>query len=114
MLNGLSGGNGWINQACFTTPAAYTFGNEARVDSTLTADGIANWDFAAFKHTNFGPGEKLGFEFRVEVFNLFNRVQFNPPGNTFSPGGPGAGGFGVIKGDMNNPRLVQFAGKFVF
>ena len=109
VLNGLSGGNGWINQACFTTPAAYTFGNEARVDSTLTADGIANWDFAAFKHTTFGPRNKIGFEFRVEVFNLFNRVQFNPPNNT-----SGSGTLGVIKGDMNNPRLVQFAGKFVF
>ena len=109
--SGLAGNAGWINPACFTLPAPYTFGNEPRVDPTLTADGIANWDFAAFKHTTFGPGEKLGFEFRVEVFNLFNRVQFIPPSN-----GAGSGSFGTITGEgqMNNPRLIQFAGKFVF
>jgi hypothetical protein len=100
---------GWINPACFSVPAPYTFGDEPRVDPTLKADGVANWDFAAFKHTNFGPGEKLGFEFRAEIFNLFNRVQFNPPNNTY-----GSSSFGHISGDMNNPRLVQFAGKIVF
>jgi len=56
-------------------------GNEPRVDS-LQASGIDNWDFAAFKHTAFGPDQKLGFEFRVEFFNTFNRVQFIPPSNT--------------------------------
>jgi hypothetical protein len=110
VLSGLAGNAGWINPACFTTPAPYTWGNEPRVDS-LQASGIDNWDFAAFKHTAFGPDQKLGFEFRVEFFNTFNRVQFIPPSNT-----TGSAGFGVIsgQGQMNNPRLVQLAGKFVF
>ncbi|MGA9668005.1 MAG: TonB-dependent receptor [Terracidiphilus sp.] len=110
VLSGLAGGVGWINPACFKTPAPYTWGNEPRVDS-LQASGIDNWDFAAFKHTTFGPGEKLGFEFRVELFNTFNRVQFAPPSNT-----TGSATFGEIlgQGQMNNPRLVQFAGKVVF
>jgi hypothetical protein len=110
VLNGLAGNAGWINPACFTTPAPYTWGNEPRVDN-LQASGIDNWDFAAFKKTTFGPDEKIGFEFRVEVFNTFNRVQFIPPSNT-----TGSSNFGVIsgQGQMNNPRLVQFAGKIVF
>jgi hypothetical protein len=109
--NGLNGGDGWINSACFTTPAPYTFGNEPRVDPSLKGDGIANWDFAAFKHTTFGPDQRLGFEFRAEFFNLFNRTQFIPPTNAF-----GSSGFGEISGagQFNEPRLVQFAGKFVF
>jgi hypothetical protein len=107
--NGLAGGDGWINAACFTEPDPYTFGNEPRVDSSLTADGVANWDFAAFKQTNFGPKNRYGFEFRVEVFNLFNRTQFNPPA-----GGFGSSTFGEMTGYMNNPRLVQFAGKITF
>lgn len=109
--NGLAGGDGWINASCFTEPAPYAFGDEPRVDPTLQADGIANWDFAAFKHLTFGPGERFGFEFRAEMFNLFNRVQFAPPGNGF-----GSSSFGVIsgQGQMNNPRLVQFAGKVIF
>jgi hypothetical protein len=110
VLSGLAGNAGWINPACFTAPAPYTWGNEPRVDS-LQASGIDNWDFAVFKHTTFGPDQKLGFEFRTELFNTFNRVQFIPPSNT-----TGSANFGVIsgQGQMNNPRLIQFAGKIVF
>jgi hypothetical protein len=110
VLNGLAGNAGWINPACFTTPAPYTWGNEPRVDN-LQASGIENWDLAAFKKTTFGPDQKIGFEFRVEIFNTFNRVQFIPPSNT-----TGSSNFGVIsgQGQMNTPRLVQFAGKVVF
>ncbi len=109
--NGLAGNDGWITKACFTEPAPYTFGNEPRVDPSLKAQGIDNWDFAVFKHTTFGPDQKLAFEFRTEIFNTFNHVQFIPPGNSF-----GSSNFGVIseQGQMNNPRLVQFAGKVLF
>jgi hypothetical protein len=109
--NGLAGNAGWINPACFSEPAPYTFGNEPRVDPSLKAQGIDNWDFAAFKHTTFGPDQKIGFEFRCEIFNTFNHVQFIPPANGF-----GSSSFGVIsgQGQMNNPRLVQFAAKVVF
>jgi hypothetical protein len=109
--SGLAGNAGWINPACFTEPAPYTFGNEPRVDPTLKAQGIDNWDFAAFKHTTFGPDQKIGFEFRCEIFNTFNHVQFIPPANGF-----GSSSFGVIsgQGQLNLPRLVQFAAKVVF
>jgi hypothetical protein len=107
--NGIAGGDGWINASCFSQPAPWTFGNESRVDSSLRTQGIDNWDFAVFKHTSFGPEGKLGFEFRVELFNTFNHVQFGPPGNSF-----GSSTFGEISSQNNNPRLVQFAGKIVF
>jgi hypothetical protein len=109
--DGLAGGNGWLNKACFAEPDPYAFGNEPRVDPSLKAQGIDNWDFAVFKHTSFGPDQRLGFEFRTEIFNTFNHVQFAPPGNGF-----GSSNFGVIsgQGQLNNPRLVQFAGKIVF
>ncbi len=107
--SGLAGGVGWINPAAFSQPAPYTFGSESRVDSHLRTQGIDNWDFAAFKNTTFGPSERLGFEFRVEVFNMFNHVQFGPPNNSF-----GAPNFGQITNQFNSPRLVQFAGKITF
>jgi hypothetical protein len=107
--SGLANGDGWLNSKCFTTPDEYTFGNEPRVDPKLTGDGIANWDLAAFKHTTFGPGDKLGFEFRVEIFNVFNRSQFNSPSTGF-----GGSGFGAITGLQSSPRQIQFAGKIVF
>jgi len=38
------------------------------------------------------------------LFNVFNRVQFGPPGNTF-----GASTFGLVSSQYNNPRLVQLS-----
>ena len=118
--SGLAGGNGWINWSAFSQPAAYTFGNESRVDSNLRTQGIDNWDFAVFKRTPI-IGEKLAFEFRAEIFNMFNHVQFGPPNNAFGVTVSSGGvttitnpNFGQITNQFNNPRLVQFAGKFSF
>lgn len=99
----------WFNTSCFTQPAAFSFGDESRVDSTLRMQGINNFDFALFKNTQFGPGEKLGLEFRAEIFNIFNTPQFGPPGQAF-----GSAQFGVVSSQVNNPRLVQFSLRFRF
>jgi hypothetical protein len=99
----------WFNTSCFAQPPAFTFGDESRVDPNLRMQGVNNFDFALFKNTNFGPGERLGIQFRAEVFNLFNTPQFGPPGETF-----GTGQFGVVSSQVNNPRLIQFALKFLF
>ena len=99
----------WFNTACFVSPAAYTFGNESRVDPTLRQAGVNAWDFALFKRTYFGPDNKLNLEFRSEFFNIFNHPQFGPP-NT----GLGNGGFGQVTSTINSPRLIQFGLKFAF
>ncbi len=95
--------------ACFTAPAAYGFGNEARVDPHLRQDGVNNWNFAAFKKTTFGPSERMYLEFRAEFFNLFNRPQFGPPNAS-----AGSNTFGVVSSTVGNPRLIQFGLKFAF
>lgn len=51
----------------------------------------------------------MKLQFRMEVFNLFNRVQFGYPGMTV-----GLATFGVISSQANNPRLVQFAFRLTF
>ena len=84
-------------------------GSEAKVDPYLRMQGINNFDFALFKNTNFGPGERLGLQFRAEVFNLFNAPQFGPPGTSL-----GTAPFGVVSSQVNNPRLIQFALKLMF
>jgi hypothetical protein len=104
----------WFNTACFAAPADFTFGNVQRVDPRLRADGIDNFDFAVFKRTRFATSERFGLEFRTEFFNIFNRTQFAPP-NTICCTANNQN-FGVVSATApgTNPRLVQFALKFLF
>lgn len=106
-LGGTFGGPGWINAACFTPPPNWGFGNEPRVDPTLRAQGINNFDWAIFKRTAIT--ERTNVEFRTEFFNLFNHPQFGPPATAF-----GASNFGQVTSQENNPRLIQFALKLTF
>jgi hypothetical protein len=104
----------WFNPDCFSAPADFTFGNQSRVDPTLRSDGVNNFDFALFKKLTLGRDANTGIEFRVELFNLFNRTQFAPP-NTICCATNNAN-FGVVTSTAQgtNPRLIQFALKFLF
>jgi hypothetical protein len=104
----------WFNTGCFVAPADFTFGTESRVDATLRANGVNNFDFAVFKRTMFGADERVGLEFRTEFFNLFNRPQFASP-NTICCSSNNAE-FGVVTSTApgTNPRLIQFALKLFF
>jgi len=103
--------NQWFNTGCFTAPADFTFGNEARVDPSIRGSGINNFDFALFKRTRFGPDERIGFEFRTEFFNIFNRTRFAPPNTSVT-----SSTFGVVSSTYpgTNPRLIQFGLKLFF
>jgi hypothetical protein len=107
-----SAGFSWFNQNCFTAPGAWEFGDEPRVDATLRGAGINNWDIAIYKTTNFGPDDRLGLQFRTEFFNAFNRVQFGPPNTACCTSNNAS--FGLVSSQLNNPRLIQFALKFLF
>jgi hypothetical protein len=112
--NAASGLAGWFNTSCFAAPRDFAFGNEPRVDANLRSDGVDNFDLALFKRVSLSQREHLSSEFRVEFFNLFNRVQFAPPDTTCcSSNNPD---FGVITSTApgTNPRLVQFAAKLTF
>jgi hypothetical protein len=106
--------HGWFNTACFAAPADFTFGTEPRVDPTLRADGVNNFDLAGFKRVLLGEQDRAGFEFRVEFFNLLNRTQFAPPSTSCCT--QNNANFGVITSTDpgTNPRLIQFASKFFF
>ncbi len=69
--------------------------------------GISNTDLAILK--NIGVTEHTHFEFRAEIFNLFNHTQFyNPDGNSTD-----GAQFGQVT-QVKDPRLMQFALKFYF
>src|SRR5260370_5366185 len=72
----------------------------------LYGPASVNWDFSAFK--NFKVTEGRFVQFRGEVFNLLNQVNFGAPNSTLT-----SPSFGRIL-SANPPRIVQFGLKFVF
>lgn len=99
--------NRWFNTACYTQPGNFSFGNEARSDPKLRGPGMANFDFAVNK--KLAMTERVNMNFRVEFFNVMNRVQFYMPASQV-----GNANFGVITSAANNPRLVQLALRLAF
>ncbi|MEP6536449.1 MAG: TonB-dependent receptor, partial [Bryobacteraceae bacterium] len=99
--------NQWFNTATYSLPAPFTFGNASRTMPDFRSHGIANYDFTIFKNTKIT--EKVGIQFRTEIFNLFNRVRFGYPGTII--GNPQ---FGIVSGQSNDPRLIQFALRLSF
>jgi hypothetical protein len=97
----------WFNTACFSQPGSYSLGNVGRLDPVLRTHGVNNVDFTLSKMTTITEQVKL--QFKVEFFNLFNRVQFRVNNTTL-----GVSNFGVVTEQQNLPRLVQFALKLVF
>lgn len=97
----------WFNTSCFTQPGNFSFGNAPRSQSNLRAMGIDNWDLSAVKKTAIM--EKQSIEFRAELFNIANHVQFAAPGTTL-----GGTTFGVVTSAANKPRIVQFALRYSF
>jgi outer membrane receptor protein involved in Fe transport len=69
--------------------------------------GISDTDFVLMK--NIPVTERTHFEFRAEIFNMFNHTQF------FNPDGDSTDGsqFGQVT-QVKDPRLMQFALKFFF
>lgn len=97
---------GWINPAAFATPAAFTFGNAGRD----LARGPKLYQLDMGLARSIVVTERLGLQFRWEVFNVFNRAQYGQPSGTLV-----AGQFGLITSTINTtpvgtgtPRQMQF------
>jgi Carboxypeptidase regulatory-like domain/TonB dependent receptor len=84
----------WLNQSAFADPAAGTFGNSGR--NAFYGPGYASVDFSVVKNTKIT--ERIGSQFRIEMFNLFNRVNLAPPSGT---NGSGLGITADTIGDFN-------------
>ena len=63
-------------------------------------------DFSVFK--SIPITEKIHGQFRVEIFNLLNRANFNLPNIFF-----GTPTFGAIQ-SAQTPRRIQFGAKILF
>lgn len=102
-----------INQAAFAAPALGQFGNLGR--GAIRAPGIKNVDFSLAK--NWRMNERYGIQFRAEMFNVFNFVNFRGNNSSVAPLGVennlNNSGFGRA-GSTRGPREIQFGLKFSF
>jgi hypothetical protein len=105
----------YFNPAAFAKPAAGTFGNLGR--DVLFGPGFGSVDFSVFKKIPIS--ERIAGQFRVEIFNLFNRTNWANPTTTLTSAtfgqltqtknGSSAPGLG-----FGEPRNVQLALKLTF
>jgi hypothetical protein len=112
-LGGVNGGLGWFNKAAFsTTPVVGNgtgWGNSGV--GIVLGPGQFNFDSTLQKTTKVGGlHEDAALVFRAEFFNAFNHAQFNTPTSV----DVSTSTFGVINSSAVNPRLIQFALKYVF
>ncbi len=116
-LNPKTNGNFWFNPNDFATAA--TNPNNAQVPplgqfnngtprSLCCGPGLQDWDFAV--HKKISVTENVYFQFRAEMFNIFNHTNFFNPDGHFSDGPTE---FGRIT-QAQDPRLVQFALKLYY
>jgi hypothetical protein len=102
-----------LNRAAFELPARGTFGTLGR--GAVRAPGIKNVDFSVAKNWRFR--ERLGLQFRAEMFNAFNFVNFRGHNASVAGGGIennlGNSNFGRA-GSTRGPREIQFGLKFNF
>lgn len=66
----------WVNPECFSQPTINTYGTADYLQ--LTGPRQRNLDFSLFKE--FSINERLKMQFRAEIFNLFNVVNYTNPG----------------------------------
>ena len=99
----------YFNTAAFSSAGltgTCMVGNAGR--NLVRGPGYVNGDFSVFK--NFALSERYNLQTRFEFFNVSNTPHFANPGGDESQ----TASFGEIRGTIGNPRIVQFAAKFIF
>jgi Carboxypeptidase regulatory-like domain len=130
----------YINTSCFTLPVQTpeiaalctpfpntpgvdnsqtcrnAIGNSAR--NSLIGPGLLNFDFSIFKNNYIRRiSETFNVQFRVEMFNIFNRNNFNPPtsNNALYNGNGGViSTAGKIDSTSTTAREIQFGLKVLW
>jgi hypothetical protein len=97
----------YFNAAVYSQPAPFTFGNLSRYLPDVRSNFIRNWDLSLFKEIRIT--EKLQTQFRAEFFNAFNQVVFGGPNTSVT-----SNTVGVITGQANSPRQIQFGLKLLW
>jgi hypothetical protein len=96
--------NAWFNTAAYKANSAGTFGNAGR--NSLQGPGAFTFDAALMR--DFALTERHHIQFRGEAFNILNHPTFANPTGTLT-----SSNFGRIL-TANDPRIMQFALKYIF
>jgi hypothetical protein len=99
----------WFNIAAFANPPIGSPSASAR--GLLRGPGLFNLDYSLLKSLpmhlwNANEGQQV--QFRAEFFNIFNHTNFSNPNASI-----GSAQFGQIQ-SAGDPRIIQFALKFIF
>ncbi len=104
ILNPKTNGGFYLNPAQFSDPTLGQFATTPR--SICCGPGENQWDVTFSKR--IAITEAKYFQFRADIFNLFNKTEFvNPDGNFSNTT------FGQVL-QARDPRAIQFALKFYF
>ena len=82
------------------------YGNAPR--NVLQGPGLNNWDFQLYKDTQITESTKV--QLRIEFYNVFNHLQFDPNGVVTDIGSTN---FGAVTA-ARDPRRIQLGAKFYF
>ena len=100
----------WFNPNAFVLPTAGTWGNLGR--GTFRGPGLASLDLSIFK--NIALTDKSRLEFRVECFNIQNRVNFGTPNTIVFSGAGVSPSAGLITTTTTTSRQLQLGLKLIF
>jgi len=122
---------GYFNLDGFAAPGCYTSGNCPATRTTreignlgrntLIGPGLAQWDMGLTKNTQLG--EQFNLQFRAELFNFLNHVNFAQPGQVgnssqsnemFTRDGAPIPAQGIIRKTATTSRQIQFGLKLQF
>jgi hypothetical protein len=94
----------WFNKAAYFQPPPGYFGDAGSY--SVHGPGTINFDMAFYK--DFHIKERHTFEFRAELFNIFNHTNFAALSTSL-----GASNFGAVT-SARDPRIAEFALRYQF
>jgi hypothetical protein len=108
----LGGANEYFNPLAFVQPLPGTYGNVGR--NVLTGPSLVETDLSLAKR--FSISERVGLQFRAELFNIINHANLNTPNPVVyaaATGGPSPTA-GVITSTATTSRQVQLGLKLLW
>jgi hypothetical protein len=83
----------WFDTSCFSPPSGFVFGNAGVAQGSIYGPRFLSFDMSFAKAVHFTERTKL--DFQAQFFNIFNRVNYQPPDTNASDSN-----FGVVNNDF--------------